>query len=622
MRFLPWFLAIFFLTTFAIWQAPVRADVIVLANRAQRTVEARVKVPGNAAQTYKLAPGEVVPVAVVEEAEVEYNASGSDLLPDQKKRRVAANSIVYFMPANAASDIVRLVERGFSGNRKLPAKPKPVGAEELARLRKIGVIPVKIFVDDDEPAVKMVWEKRLKDRLEQASDVLQAYCRIRLKAADTGTWDSQDGITDFAFSIREFEKEVRPGKKAALAIGFTSQYEKPSGRVHMGGTRGPMHPFILIREWSQHVAYSERLEIVVHEMGHVLGAAHSPDVHSVMRPLVSDGNARARSYKIGFDPLNTLAMYLFCEELRLRNVSSIRQFRPERRDLLCRIYGEMQKEMPNDTSAQRYITILKRASEPLEKFENREELIARVTERRRRQQIAADPSKAKTLISAAGIVAETVRLAAESKQGLEGDRLTEFYVQQAAQVAEKLPPELAPKALLLGLAVGLSRCDDFQGHAALGHMIKMIESDQNRKQRLEVLGTPTMDGRSDLTQHFMFSAALTALVGKESAWAIGVAKETADSNGGTGFSFRDLSANLAGICFAEHLMASKLKISDVKAMFCVDGFLPSDDDLPEGLSRAEFEDRFGSTADKRFKDEKAAIARRITTLSGYSLAGR
>ncbi len=74
-----------------------------------------------------------------------------------------------------------------------------------------------------------------------------------------------------------------------MAIGFTSQYMIPHGVMHLGGTRGPLYPYILIRELgSQHVSKSERLEILVHEMGHYLGASHTADMDSVMRPQLGD----------------------------------------------------------------------------------------------------------------------------------------------------------------------------------------------------------------------------------------------------------------------------------------------------------------------------------------------
>lgn len=623
------------------------ADAIVLANRTHAAVETQVTLPGDKPRQIKLGPGEVRPVPVIDEATVEFNSG-----KDHKRYRITADSIAYFFSKPETPDLIELVERRFceKGNdNKLPAQPQAATPEQLTRLRKVGIIPVKLLVDDEEPAVRQLWEKRLKDRLAQASDILEQYCLVRLSVVDTDTWDSQDGVTDFYFTIREFEKEVTPGKKAALAIGFSSQYKKPNGRVHMGGTRGPLHPYILIREWSQHVAFSERLEIVVHELGHVLGAPHSPDAQSVMRPLVSDGKARQRDYRIGFDPINALAMYLFCEELRLRGSVSLRQFRPERRELLLRIYRQMKEEMPKDTSADRYITLLESAAKPpgsrqlpsgavvVKNGCNPAKKPVAVTREMAATLIpdsADDPSQAKTLVSASRFVVDAIRRAAENngrpamaaasgtRNPDAGDQLTGLYVRQAAQAAGQLPDEHAKKAFLLGLAIGLDTSDKLRDHAAIGRLVEMIETDDGRRRRLAALGTPTMHGRYDLTQHFSVSCALTALAGEQSARSIGVAKETADSRGGSGFSFRDLAADLAGATFAKHLIDSKIRLPDIASSFFVETYLPAVKDLPEGLSEEEFERQFGSTTDKRFHDKMAAIQRRIAELPGYGLIAR
>ena len=77
----------------------------------------------------------------------------------------------------------------------------------------------------------------------------------------------------------------------------------------MAGTRGPLHSHILVREWSPQMSEPERLEFLVHELGHFLGASHSPEPDSVMRPVLGDQPGRsARAFRIRFDPVNTLVM--------------------------------------------------------------------------------------------------------------------------------------------------------------------------------------------------------------------------------------------------------------------------------------------------------------------------
>ena len=121
-------------------------------------------------------------------------------------------------------------------------------------------------------------------RVAEASTILEAQVRMRLEVVGVQTWKSNNRTTKFIESLSEFEKAVDPFP-GRLVIGFTSQYHVPKGRVHLGGTRGPLHTHILIREWSKHVGESERLELLVHELGHYFGSAHSPEKASVMRPI-------------------------------------------------------------------------------------------------------------------------------------------------------------------------------------------------------------------------------------------------------------------------------------------------------------------------------------------------
>ena len=76
---------------------------------------------------------------------------------------------------------------------------------------------------------------------------------------------------------------------------------------------------------------AERLEILVHELGHFLGAVHTADGNSVMRPALGDRRARGRSFRIGFDAPNTLAMNLVADELRSRRCRTSHSFCPRPR---------------------------------------------------------------------------------------------------------------------------------------------------------------------------------------------------------------------------------------------------------------------------------------------------
>lgn len=222
------------------------------------------------------------------------------------------------------------------------------------------VLPVKLLVDDDEPAIRAFWEPRLRNRLAEASRIFQKHCGVRLEVAAVGTWHSDNRVHDFGQALAEFEREVDPAP-GRLAIGFTSQYQIPPRRVPLGGTRGPLYPWILIREWSQHVTASERLEILIHELGHFFGAVHSAASDSVMRPELGDRQSHALAFRIGFDPLNTLAMHLLVDELRRGPFHGYQCFQPHTWSALHQVYSTLAESLPDDPAAPRYIELLERS---------------------------------------------------------------------------------------------------------------------------------------------------------------------------------------------------------------------------------------------------------------------
>ena len=207
------------------------------------------------------------------------------------------------------------------------------------------MIPVKILVDEEEPSRRTIWERRLRGRVAAASAILEKYCRVGFRVVAVGTWQSDNAITDFFDSLAEFERKVDPAP-AKIAIGFTSQWPMVHGRTHMAGTRGPLHSHILVREGSPEINEAERLEFLVHELGHYLGAAHSPELASVMRPVIGRRRAGPSGFRIQFDPVNTLAMAMICEEIRRSNVTRAIELEQVTRRRLEQIYMELARTFP------------------------------------------------------------------------------------------------------------------------------------------------------------------------------------------------------------------------------------------------------------------------------------
>jgi hypothetical protein len=199
-----------------------------------------------------------------------------------------------------------------------------------------------------------------------------------------------------------------------------------------------------------------------------------------------------------------------------------------------------------------------------------------------------------------------------------GDELTEYYVRAAARSAREVPAEQRAAAFLLAIGVALDDSDLLRKNLITGPLWRRVESDEERKGRLRVLGEPKVHGRHDLAQHFGVSAALTAVNGEKAAEAAGILKEMLDSRrGGSGFSFADLAADLSGIAFAAQMLKSPEDLARVASGFTVADHALPPDGLPEGLTQAEFARQYGSTSDERFTSRLESIRKRVGALPGY-----
>jgi len=98
---------------------------------------------------------------------------------------------------------------------------------------------------------------------------------------------------------------------------------------------------------------------------------------------------------------------------------------------------------------------------------------------------------------------------------------------------------------------------------------------------------------------------------------LGIAKEFRDARDGSGFSFADLSADMAGGMFASAVLSGRLTLSELARSFTVEEFQPPVDGLDEGISWEDFRCQYGSAHDDRFYEVQAAICTRILALPGH-----
>ncbi|MCW8109367.1 hypothetical protein OPS25_12730 [Alteromonas ponticola] len=185
---------------------------------------------------------------------------------------------------------------------------------------------------------------------------------------------------------------------------------------------------------------------------------------------------------------------------------------------------------------------------------------------------------------------------------------------RAAQRSEPDSVVLHNKAAILGLAI-------FIGHHRIANFVGDVHPDAQRA--LKPAAPALLGGRNDLARHFIISAALKVLSEQGVSLAIGEFKELMDrAMGGSGYSFVDLMADMAGVKFAniatEPSTATQLQeiiadIADDKML------LPSYEALPEGLSKKQFEAQYQRVDSEAYRKRVNEIERRLAELSLYQL---
>jgi hypothetical protein len=193
-------------------------------------------------------------------------------------------------------------------------------------------------------------------------------------------------------------------------------------------------------------------------------------------------------------------------------------------------------------------------------------------------------------------------------------RLLELAFGIAAADSQGQDPVLANRAAILALAVILG-----------GEQIAAVarrDLDPARLPEARALSERiALQGRNDWPRHFWVSAGLALLSDAERSIAVGLAKELMDATpGGSGFSFSDLAADAAGNRFTraatrDEASARALQ-ARIRAGLRFSDFVPELRDLPEGLSREQFQERYGGLGGAETARVVEEITRRLAACPG------
>ncbi len=135
----------------------------------------------------------------------------------------------------------------------------------------------------------------------------------------------------------------------------------------------------------------------------------------------------------------------------------------------------------------------------------------------------------------------------------------------------------------------------------------------------------TLARRTDLQQHFIYSATIHLLASQHISHTVGKAKELLDSTpGGSGFSFVDLLADRAGILFARNATRDVASASAIQQFFMDQDrseaeIFPSKARLAEGMEQATFELKYKSVNSEDYLEVVKEIDRRLDALPFYQI---
>jgi hypothetical protein len=598
-----------YLILICVWVAATRspAAVVVLCNHTTKPVAITVTVGTAAPVAMTLAVRQTVPITCGKTVEVAFsNAEGP-----QRRPLEPWAAYLFQEKEKEGLDLRGIILPGKGpGHDDVPA--------EVAASKTL-VIPVKVLVDDADRRTRLAWGPAMKARFDKANAVLEKAANVRFDIAAEGEWKS-DPKADLTGLAAEFEKGVTV-KPQTLAIGFTSRpfLADANNKPTFDGFsvyKPALHPHRVIRE-NDPRNEPERIEVLVAQLSRHLGGVTSPDDLSSLRPFLGDGKALLVKFEVNIDPVNTLIMNIWADALRAGPVAKLDDLTPPMQVRLARLYGMLNQVLPEEPLSEPVAALL-------EKSGLRAAVVPPVVPMNGvpaaavAKGITPEQEAVRKVVRGVTIAAEdNARKPANAR--VKGDDLADLYIRTAADIAVNLEPNLRKRAFLYGIGIAMDDSMVLRDKPLLGDWCKAAESDDERKQRLAVLGTPTLRFRRDSCQHFVISAALTEFGGAVIAEQVGILKEQSDMArpGGSGFSFADIAADLAGIQLALTVQAGGETLATLRAKFKAADYVPKLDDLPDGLSKEKFKQHYGDTKDERYKAQYDECRKRIQDLPAY-----
>ncbi len=466
-------------------------------------------------------------------------------------------------------------------------------------------IPVTLLVDEVDPRADRIWQAELRKRFDSAAAVIEAETGFHLEFAGFSTWASDAKSHDLQGQLATFEGVVKV-KPGALAVGFTSQ-KLDDNQKEFGACRGLGSAHVLIREWRPK-GESERMEVLVHYLAVSLGAVSSPDPGSAMRNRLGDGQALHARFVVRLDPLNVLALNLLADQRRL-GINQLTEIPLPDRVRLHRVYSALLNASPGDPLATDYLNLLEKdVAKGLDPKKMNGEV------KRDPQRLADRAKRTETVRAVVRAITERAK-ANTGPAALQGDDLTLALLRAAGEAAQKLEEVDRVTAFLLGIGIALDDSNLLRDDPLTSSAIADAETNEERLERLAVLGNPTFRNRRDLCRRFAAGCAAGELLTLAAAENSAIGRAEFDLHRPAGLSFPALAAEFAGIELARTMRERPEDFFQLlRQKFAASELVVDTKGLRDGLGVDKFEEEFGGTNDDRFKAVLTEIRKRLQSL--------
>jgi len=603
--------------------AAARADFVVVANLTARPVTFEIAHPtaaGVPARKYTLQPMENRAVPAGREPEIALELAG-------RATRFRLDPYASYLFAEVEKKPI------FQGIELVAALPAPADVPAKPPDRAAVAIPVKVYADQFESRNRATWEKALTRRVADLSEVLERQVGLTLEVVGADEWQAEPQ-DDLFGAMHEFERKAKAGP-GGLALGF-SGFRPPAdapkvapGDTQLSAGRGPFGTHLVFRDAAVR-GDGERQEVMLQEFGLWLGAAHTKDPYSAMRRRLADGAANRAGFFVQFDPVNLVVVNIWAKYRRAGKLRTWADISETDRQRLEVLYKTLAQICPEDQIVVEHLGVLERirakgvaaAAEGVDVPPKPREVHPAAPLAPPPDAKVAGAAKADGVRRVVAAVRERAKALHErpAADRLRGDPLTDDLVRAAATAALALDPAEQCPAFLTALGIALDDSTTLRANPLTRDLCVAAESDAERKERVAALGNPTVLSRRDLCQHFAISATLAELFGPAAAETAGVSKELLDMAGTSGFSFIDLTADLAGVAFAGRVRKDPKKLAELAEAFAVGDYVPATANLREGLSPKRFAADYGSVADARFAAALDGLRQRVAASPGLKPA--